>query len=70
MCVCVCDRRAAYPELKSWKNIAICTFLENVAEKRSDNKLKSWPNIRCSMRAEVWNDYRKTVKLKSSEKEK
>lgn len=50
---------AQHPELKSWERGAICTFPMNVAEKRSNNKLKSWPNIRCRVRAEVWNDYEK-----------
>lgn len=31
----------------------------NVAGKRSNNKLKSWPNIRCRVGTEVWNDYEK-----------
>lgn len=57
------------PELKSWKHNAICTFLENVAEKRSNNKLKSWSNIRCSVRAEGWNNYKKTERQKNSEKQ-
>lgn len=34
----------------------------NVAGKRSNNKLKSWPNIRCRVGTEVWNDYEKTVR--------
>lgn len=46
-------------ELKPWEHNAICTLPKSVAEKRSNNKLKSWPNIRCRVRAEVWNDYEK-----------
>lgn len=44
-------------ELKSWEHKTICTLPRNVAEKRSKNKLKSWPNIRCRVGTEVWNDY-------------
>lgn len=59
---------ARRPELKSWKHNAICTLPENVAGKRSNNKLKSWPNIRCRVRAEVWNDYeKKTARGKNEE---
>lgn len=47
-------------ELKSWEHNTICTFPKNVAEKRSNNKLKSWPNIRCRVRARVCDDFKKT----------
>lgn len=60
-----CFSEARRPELKSWEHNAICTFPKNVAEKRSNNKLKSWPNIRCRVRAEVWNDYEKTARQKN-----
>lgn len=46
-------------KLSAWERNAICTLPKNVARKRSNNKLKSWPNIRCRVRAEVWNDYEK-----------
>lgn len=37
---------------------AICTGGDGrMAEKRSSNKLKRWPNIRCRARREVWNHY-------------
>lgn len=44
---------------ESWEHNAICTLPRNVAEKRSNNKLKSWPNIRCRVGTEVWDDYEK-----------
>ena len=61
---------ARRPELKAWEHNAICTFPKNVAEKRSNNKLKSWPNIRCRVGAEVWNDYEKTARQKNREGKK
>lgn len=42
---------AEHPEFKPWEHNAICTPPKDVAEKRSNNKLKSWPNIRCRVRA-------------------
>lgn len=54
--------KAQCPDLKPWDHNAICTLPKNVAEKRSNNKLKSWPNIRCRVRAKVWNDYGKTAR--------
>lgn len=38
----------------------------NAAGKRSNNKLKSWPNIRCRVGTEVWDDYEKTVRQKNT----
>lgn len=36
---------------------ALCLGLQ--LRKRSNNKLKSWPNIRCRVGTEAWNDYEK-----------
>lgn len=46
-------------ELNTWEHNAVCAFRKIVAKKRSNNKLKSWPNIRCKVRAEVWNEFEK-----------
>lgn len=55
---------------ESWEHNAIYTLPRNVAEKRSNNKLKSWPNIRCRVGTEVWDDYEKTVRQKNGERKK
>lgn len=40
-----------------WESDAICTGgCRRIAEKRSKNRLKPGPNIRCRARREVWND--------------